>query len=314
MPFMTNDSNIYRFANVFDLLYDGVIIIDDKSRIVFANAACHRIFGHDSAALIGQPLDILIPAEQRTQHHHHVNTYKKDPKSRLMSDRSILFAVNKLGEEIPVTISITSFTDKAAHYYIAVIRDGALLNRQFENEKIRAETDALTQLGNRRYLSRIFAELVEKPNQQFAVLFIDLDKFKPVNDEFGHEIGDKTLQIISKRLNAVLRSYDVVVRIGGDEFAVLLNNVYDQHSVKPIIRKIIHSISRPIHAQQFTFTVGASIGCAFYPQDGQTEKELLKKSDNAMYHAKSRGTGFSFYQDEKQLDQSNRITRITKND
>jgi len=297
---MIDDNDINRFASVFDLLYDGVVIINDKNRIVFANTACHRIFGHDSAALIGQPLDILIPAEHRTQHYHHLNAYKKDPKSRLMSDRSILFAVNNLGGEVPVTISITSFNDKTAHYYIAVIRDGALLNRQFENEKVRAETDALTQLGNRRYLSRLFAELIEKPNQKFAVLFVDLDKFKPVNDEFGHEIGDKTLQIISKRLSAVLRSYDVIVRIGGDEFAVLLCNIYDQHSAKPIVRKVIHSISRPIHAQQLTFTISASIGCAFYPQDGQTEKELLKKADNAMYYAKSHDTGFSFYQHEKQ--------------
>ncbi len=302
---MPDDNDIQRLAGVFDILYDGIVIIDEESRIAFANTACHRIFGHDSSALIGQPLDILIPPEHRSQHHHHVDTYKKHPHPQLMADRSVLFGINSLGEEVPITISITSFSN-ANNYYIAVIRDGALISRQFEREKIRAETDVLTQLGNRRHLSRMFKELSKRPDQQFAVLFVDLDKFKPINDEFGHEVGDKALQIISKRLNAVLRNYDIIVRIGGDEFAILLRNVHDQNSIKPIIRKIIHSISRPIHALQLTFSTGASIGCALYPEDGNTEKELLKKADTAMYHAKSHRTGFCFFKDIQDRHINNR--------
>ncbi|MBL1432010.1 MAG: sensor domain-containing diguanylate cyclase [Gammaproteobacteria bacterium] len=293
---MSNDNDIDRFADAFNLLYDGVVIVDERSNIVFANSGCHRIFGYDTQALVGKPLNTLIPTEYRRQHSHHIDTYKKNPVPRLMGDRSILFGLNNLGEEVPITISIASISNEST-YYIAVIRDGALLKRQFEKEKALAETDALTQLGNRRYLSRMFIELSEKPESQFAVLFVDLDKFKPVNDEFGHEVGDKALQIISKRLNAVLRSYDIIVRIGGDEFAILLNNIHDKHSIKLIIRKIIHSVSRPIHVQQFTFSIGASIGCALYPENGDTEKGLLKQSDSAMYHAKLHHTDFCFYGD-----------------
>ncbi|NOX27802.1 MAG: diguanylate cyclase [Gammaproteobacteria bacterium] len=298
---MNNDKDIDHLANIFDLLYDGVVIIDKDSNIVFANTGCQRIFGFSKTALMGESLDMLIPAQHRQHHCQHIEAYKKHPTPRLMSDRAVLFGLNNLGEEVPVTISITAFNNGSA-YLIAIIRDGALLKQQFEQEKELAETDVLTQLGNRRYLSRMFEELSKKPQSQFAVLFIDLDNFKPVNDDYGHEVGDQALKIISKRLNAVLRRYDIVVRIGGDEFAVLLCNIHDHNSIKPIIRKVIHSISRPIHAQQLTLTVGASIGCALYPEDGKTEKELLNKSDSAMYHAKSRQTGFCFFSDLQHLE------------
>lgn len=295
---ITMNNDIDRFSNVFDLLYDGVIIVDNEGHIVFANTACQRIFGYCNASLIGQPLDVLIPKEYRQQHHRDIIEYKKDPQPRLMGERSVLYGINNLGEQVPVTISIATFNGDH-DYFIAVVRDGALINRQFEREKIRAETDALTQLGNRHYLSRMFDEKSKKQRRPFAVLFIDLNKFKPVNDEYGHEAGDKTLQIVAKRLNAVLRSNDIVVRVGGDEFAVLLCNISDKQSIKPIIRKIIHSISRPIHIEQAIVNIGASIGCSLYPEDGQTEKELLHKADNAMYRAKMLGTGFGFYEEEK---------------
>lgn len=297
-----SDSDITRLAAVFDLLYDGVVIIDDSNTIVFTNSACDRIFGYNNAALKGQPLDILIPAKDRGRHHKDVSTFKANPKPRLMGERSVLYGVDADGEQVPVTISIAKLGEEQA-YYIAVVRDGALIDRQFEREKMRAETDALTQLGNRHFLSKMFDELSKKEDQTFALLFIDLNKFKPINDEHGHEVGDKALQIIAKRLKAVLRSNDIVVRIGGDEFAVLLCKISDRKAITPIIRKVIHSLSRPIHLQQTVLSVGASIGCALYPDDSQTEKELLNKADNAMYHAKSHGTGFSFYDETLQDDE-----------
>lgn len=298
---MEINSNIQHFADVFDLLHDGVVIINEESHIVFANASCHRIFDYEDNALAGNPLSILIPSDFHNQHHDHIKVYMNYPKPKLMSDRSILFGINSHGEKVPVTISISAFF-YGKKYYFAVIRDGAAINRQYEQEKIRAETDSLTHLGNRNYLSNKLVKLSEKQDQHFAVLFIDLDKFKPVNDEFGHEVGDQALQIVAKRLSAVLRSDDVVVRIGGDEFAALLCNISDKTAIKQITQKIIHSISRPMHVQQSVFSISASIGCALYPQDGLTEKELLKKSDNAMYHAKSQGTGFNFYEDSYKED------------
>lgn len=285
--------DISHLTTVFDLLYDGVVVVDKHGNIVFANSACQRIFGYDRNELHGKPLDTLVPSQYRAAHKKYVSDYQKAPLSRLMSERSLLFGVNRQGEEVPVTISIASFVE-GEQFYVAVIRDGAILNRQFEEEKLRAETDALTRLGNRRYLSKMFCELSRLDNNHFALLFLDLNKFKPINDEYGHEVGDRVLQIVAKRLRAVLRDNDVVVRVGGDEFAVLVCGVRSRQAATPIIRKLIHSLSRPIHTHNLTLSLGVSIGCAFYPEDGRTEKELLKRSDDAMYLAKSLGTGFSF--------------------
>ena len=295
---MNNNNDIIRFASVFNLLYDGVVIIDNHNNIVFANSACDRIFGYDGDSLIGQSLDILIPREHHSQHLKDISAFKANPNPRLMGERSVLFGIDSQGQKVPVTISISKLGDNGEEYFVAIVRDGDLISRQFEREQIRAETDALTQLGNRHFLSRMFEDLSKDEDVPFAILFIDLDKFKPINDEHGHEAGDKALQIVAKRLKAVLRSNDIVVRIGGDEFAVLLCKISERQSIIPIIRKIIHSISRPIHIQELVFAVGASIGCALFPNDGKSEKDLLNKADNAMYHAKSHGTGFSFYDDE----------------
>lgn len=291
-----NNNNIKHFSDVFDLLHDGVVVVDERSDIIFANAACHRIFNYDDEVLVGKPLDTLIPNDFCKQHQNHIDTYMNNAKPRLMGDRSVLFGISSLGEKIPVTISISSFFYEK-QYYFAVIRDGSLINLQHQREKARAETDSLTQLGNRSYLSNRFIELTKETNQHFAVLFIDLNKFKPINDQYGHETGDNTLQIIAKRLNAALRSNDIIVRIGGDEFVVVLQNISDNTQIKTIIEKIIGSISLPIHAQDNVFSIGASIGCALYPEDGLTQQELLNKADNAMYHAKSHHIDFTFYSD-----------------
>jgi len=289
-----DNNGIKHFSNVFDLLHDGVVVIDKNSRIVFANAACHRVFNYDDGALTGKPLNHLIPASFHKQHHNHISAYMNDTKPRLMGDRSVLFGINSLGEEVPVTISISSFFYEK-QYYFAVIRDGALINLQHETEKARAETDSLTGLGNRSYLSNRFIELIKKPDQHFAVLFIDLNKFKPINDQYGHEAGDHALQIVAKRLSTTLRNNDIIVRIGGDEFVVLLQNIDNKNQIKIIVKKIIDSISLPIHAQNTVFSIEASIGCALYPADGTAEKELLNKADSAMYHSKSNNSGFAFH-------------------
>ncbi len=291
---MNSNTDINKIASAFNLLYDGVVIINSCNSIVFANTACERIFGYSPSSLIGQPLNILIPAKFHDAHQKDLNAFKANPTPRLMGERSVLYGMDAKGERVPVTISIAKFSDDE-DFFIAVIRDGSLINTQFEREKIRAETDALTQLGNRNYFTQVFPDLVKKTAQPFALLFIDLNKFKPVNDDYGHETGDITLQIVAKRLKAVLRSDDVVVRIGGDEFAVVLRSISDKNSIIPIIRKIIHSVSRPIHIKKHIISIGASIGCSLFPVDGNNEKDLLNKADSAMYHAKTHGTGFSFY-------------------
>jgi len=164
-----------------------------------------------------------------------------------------------------------------------------------EREKISAELkflanhDALTGLPSLRLckdrLDRSLAES-RRNNQKSAVLFVDLDDFKLVNDSFGHECGDLVLKTTADRIRAEIREIDTVARIGGDEFLVILSQISDVADTQPIARNIIDQISQLIHVNQQEVTVGASVGIAVYPDDGTTSDELIRQADKAMYLVK----------------------------
>ena len=128
-----------------------------------------------------------------------------------------------------------------------------------------------------------------------AVMFIDLDKFKSINDSYGHDAGDKVLKIVSERLQTSVRGADTVGRQGGDEFLYLMLEVKDEADVAHIAEKIIENVTQPCEFDGLTMTVKPSIGIALYPQDGRSANVLLKNADSAMYKAKQSARGYSFY-------------------
>lgn len=129
-----------------------------------------------------------------------------------------------------------------------------------------------------------------------AVMFLDLDKFKPVNDTYGHEIGDLLLKEVAKRLLNCGRQSDTVARIGGDEFVVLLPSIEQEHDATVVAGKVLHELNRPFAINDLTLNISSSIGIAVYPEHGEDEKLLLINADVAMYHAKKDGRdNFKFY-------------------
>ena len=130
---------------------------------------------------------------------------------------------------------------------------------------------------------------------RLAVMFIDLDDFKSVNDTYGHDVGDRVLQIVAKRLSTVVRGGDTVSRRGGDEFLFLMLEVKDETTVAKLAAKIIENIGEACEVEGLKLTVRPSIGIAIYPEDGQSPQELLKNADTAMYAAKQQKKGASFY-------------------
>lgn len=178
-----------------------------------------------------------------------------------------------------------------------------------------AQHDALTKLPNRRQLQKElgnYIKLSNRKNEQFAVLFIDLDGFKNVNDDLGHDAGDTVLKIVSERLKECVRDTDIVARHGGDEFIILLSNVADALALRSRLEHLVGEVGSPISWQSgenhYEAHIGASIGVAIYPQHGKTTDTLLSSADEAMYLAKNNGKStFRYYSEELNASMKRRI-------
>lgn len=177
-----------------------------------------------------------------------------------------------------------------------------------------ATIDVLTQLPNRNAFKQQLEAGIrrcKRLNSSLAVAFIDLDDFKPINDDYGHHTGDEVLQMVAQRLNAAVRHCDLVGRIGGDEFLALIEDIKSNQDVITIVERIINSLRQPFYVNNHELQVSASVGIAIYPRDGNLDS-LLISADSAMYHAKSTGKNqFHFYDEEMGLA-SNRLLEMQR--
>ncbi|MDZ7817224.1 MAG: GGDEF domain-containing protein [Aliarcobacter sp.] len=207
--------------------------------------------------------------------------------------------VNKYDELYYETASITPIiTDNEIIGYLAIKLNITDYIKEQEKVEFLAYHDNLTLLPNRRSLERKLNELIAKATRRdkFAVLFLDLDGFKIINDTLGHDIGDLLLKEIAKKFHESLRINDYVFRLGGDEFAIIIEYSNDIEIIEVIAKKIIDNINKNINIRNNSLHVGCSIGIAKFPQDGVTSTNLLKYSDIAMYKAKQNGRNrFEFY-------------------
>ncbi|OEH86854.1 hypothetical protein BHU72_00900 [Desulfuribacillus stibiiarsenatis] len=169
------------------------------------------------------------------------------------------------------------------------------------NQKLNelARKDPLTGLPNRNYINYYMGDILaqkKKANAPIAILFIDLDGFKSVNDQHGHDIGDKLLKAVAELLQTCVRANDIVSRLGGDEFLVILQEVCNRKTVVIVTERIMESLTQPIQVDNKNCTIGASIGISMYPQDGEEFEQLIRKADVAMYWVKENGkNAYSFY-------------------
>lgn len=191
-----------------------------------------------------------------------------------------------------LTISAVYDENKTLINFVALMTDiTAIKNHQSELENI-AHYDLLTGLPNRlSILGSLSKSIIDskKKNLTLAVLFLDLDGFKAVNDTHGHDIGDELLKIIALRMQFTLRQNDTLARIGGDEFVGLLSDLKQIEDAIPVIERLLESVNTPVKINNFKVQVSASIGVAIYPEHGLDADILLRNSDHAMYQAKQRG-------------------------
>lgn len=206
----------------------------------------------------------------------------------------------KNGELYPEWLSITTLRNEtgAITNYIGMFTDITERKQSEEHLKYLAHFDKLTGLPNRTLLSELVNAAITKTmhtNQKLAIFFIDLDRFKMVNDSLGHNIGDKLLQQVADRLSSVVRMNDIVSRLGGDEFIIVLQDLHEQEEARQIAMHLISSINKPFWVEDNELYINASIGICMYPIHGGDFDTLLKHADLAMYQAKLQKGGYQFF-------------------
>lgn len=291
---VTDESTLLQ---VLDALPDAVFLVGEDQRIAYASAEVGRLFGYRPIELIGQPVDILVPERHRDAHPGYVAHFFSTPMPGAMTQRPLLHALASDGREIPVSIGLSSITVAGTRYALAVLRDAHRIREHLSEARHCAESDPLTGVGNRRYLEEHGLRLTGE-RRNFALLFLDLNRFKPLNDRYGHRIGDHVLRTVAQRLVAGVRHCDLVARLGGDEFVVLLDGVGDANLVEHQAHRLADAIAQAIHCDGPEVTTSVAVGGALFPNHADTLTRLLTIADQAMYRAKRSGAVFDLARDD----------------
>ncbi len=269
---------------------DGIMVVDADMRVVSVNKGFTNITGYTAEDAIGhQPRMFHSP--------HHEKSFYKELWRRLRDDgrwQGEVWDQRKAGEKYPLLLRLSAVRTDSRHisHYVGTFNDISQYKDYESALEFLSNHDPLTNLPNRILLNSRLEEALAKAQQekiQICVMFIDLDRFKIVNDSLGHEVGDRLLQQIAERLVANMRPTDTVARLGGDEFTVLLDQFQTREEVALIAQKLLDALQAPTHVDQHQLYISASIGISFYPQDGKDADTLLKHADTAMYRAKEEG-------------------------
>ena len=283
-------------AQIIEQIHDSVISTDLEGYIRSWNTGAQKLFGYKSEEIIGENITILYLEEDHEQLQEDIKTLKK--KGTYYSEERM---VTKTNGTLFAELSLSLLNDEKGQPIGMIGYSKDITQRKISEQKLQyqAHHDYLTELPNRLLFNeRLEAGLTEVKNtkENLALLFVDLDLFKKVNDTYGHNVGDLVLQTISERLKSKLSQDDTLARIGGDEFNIIVKNFMDKKEISSLSQKLLTIISEPIGIGDTTLTVSSSIGISLYPQDSTKADKLLVYADTAMYKAKESGrNNFQFY-------------------
>lgn len=281
-----------RVQAILNNVDEGIVTISEKGEIELFNPGAVRLFGFRNDEAVGKNVSLLMPEPYRSQHDAYIAHYLRTGEAHVIGIGREVAGQRKDGGVFPMELRISEFYLAGRRHFIGVMRD--MTQRKAAEAKIlhMATHDALTGLPNRSLVQdRIQQTIVraQRAKRHFAVLFIDLDQFKIVNDTLGHDVGDQLLQTVARRIATCLRKEDTVGRQGGDEFIVLLNSLGGPGDAAVVAHKILDQLSAPLAIGGQDLHTHASIGIALYPEDGADVESLLRNSDTAMYDAKASG-------------------------
>jgi diguanylate cyclase (GGDEF)-like protein/PAS domain S-box-containing protein len=275
---------------VFDHTDLGIIVTDTHARIVAVNPAYCRMSGYTAAELVGRNPRLQQSGRQDKAFYRELGR-TLDTSGQWQGE---IWNRRKNGEAYPVWQNISAVRDARGRtvQFLAVMSDITPVKAVQERLDHLAHHDPLTGLPNRLHfmaaLERLLAH-ADREKTNVALLFVDLDHFKAVNDSFGHAVGDQLLIEVGRRLLEAVRSEDLVARLGGDEFVVTVGNLHEREEAASIARKLLAQLQQPFQVDGQDLAPAASIGIALYPDDGRRPTDLLSAADDAMYEAKRRG-------------------------
>jgi len=279
-----------RLRAVLENIADGVVTIRADGTIELWNRAAAELFGWSAAEIVGRNVSLLVTGtESHGGHEGHVRRYLDTGEGRIIGKGPrALVGRHRSGAPIPIDVAVSVVPGTAPPTFIATLRDASVRRRTEDELRHLATHDALTGLPNRTLLlDRIGHALAtaRRSAERVAVLFVDLDRFKPINDALGHDVGDRVLQEIARRFEHGLRASDTVARLGGDEFVVVAR-VGCPEDAATIAAKLERAASAPVRIGEHVLQVGASTGIALGPDDATAPAELVRRADAAMYQCK----------------------------
>jgi len=296
-------------ATVYDTIGDGILISNPDQKIVSVNRAFCDMFGYHETELIGKEPMVIMDMKKDPVF------YKKMWHKLLAEGRWSGRVSNKTkkGETLPIwlTIAIVKNEKQEIQNFIAIYRNLAEVIEMEEKANFLAYHDSLTKLPNRTQFERQIVDILELAkleHNSVAVLFIDLDRFKVINDTLGHHIGDELLIHLARRIKKLEGESTFFARIGGDEFVLVMTLKEGREEAEEMAEKLLSLIREPIRVHDYHLNTTASIGIAIYPDDGKDRNEIVKHADSAMYYAKEKGKdNYQFYTQQLSLEVQARL-------
>jgi diguanylate cyclase (GGDEF)-like protein/PAS domain S-box-containing protein len=308
----TIELELLRMSNKFNTLFEAVpeclIVSNREGDILFANQLALKVFDYQIAELVGKKMELLIPRRFHSMYAALRHRYYKNPSIRPIEAAEELYAIHKSGREFPVAISLSAIEEEGGLLIISAIKD--ITERkivELELEEL-AHFDLVTHLPNRVFFYEVLKRAIlnsQGSKKKFALLYLDFDDFKKINDTYGHNLGDKFLEYASQKFQTTINGVDFVARLGGDEFCVLIERGEDSlKEATDLAQQLINDFQLRYDVDTKELHSSISIGIVQYPSGGVTVSSLMKSADLAMYRAKKLGKNtYHIFADELHNEQ-----------
>ena len=278
---------------------DAILTFGEDGKIFSFNPAAESMFGYTAAEIVGQPIETLLQGERRSGTRDHSRMDSLWDKLAADGRNHECMGRTKADDALHLEISVSQASIADTVLYVLIIRDISQRKREDAHTRFLAHFDSLTGLPNRTLFEERVGQAIAQARRTgvvLALMIIDLDRFKEVNDSLGHQVGDQLLAATARRIREHVRETDTVTRLGGDEFAVLVTNLTDADGAATVADAVVAALHRPFDLDGERVVTSASLGVTTFPADGTDVELLLRNADRALYRAKAKGRNtYQFY-------------------